>query len=238
MSDWGAQWDNQAMAYLLNLGSISSLKRALSNNCTGFCLMLGLASESTLVDSMSSEVVGINISRKELLKSKGNAELILADAHYLPFTACSFDTIVSKSVLHHFTNLFRAVTELKLVLRQGGTILLYEPGILNPIAFFERKILPTEIHVESERPFIPNSLKKFLVGLDFEIVEEEYFFIFSHIFPVIGKYVFLFRKKCVLSLAYHLDELFCRTFLRNLCWILVFVLRKKEHSSNREFSSS
>jgi len=228
MRGWGAQWNHQAMDYLLNLGSGVSLKRILSKTCTGACLILGVGSEANLVNNLNIDVVGINISREDLLKSRGNAALILADGHHLPFKESSFDTIVSKSVLHHFIDLSGALTELRLVLREGGYFILYEPGILNPIAFFGRRLFPTDIHVDSERPFVPASLRKVIVSFKFKIIKEEYYYLFVHIFPILAKYVVFFRNNNVLKLFYRFDALLCKTFLRNLCWVLVFVLRKDE----------
>jgi SAM-dependent methyltransferase len=224
MRGWGAQWNTDAMEYLLDSGSGVSLGRIFAENCTGTCLILGISSEASLVNPFSSDVVRINISREELEHSRENAMLILADAHHLPFKQSSFDTIVSKSVLHHFTDLNGAMTELKQVLRESGFFVLFEPGLLNHIAFFGRKLFPTDIHVDSEQPFVPTSLKKLLVN--FKIIEDEYHYLFVHLFPILAKYVVLFRKNSLLHLFYYVDAFLCRTLLRNTCWVLIFLLRK------------
>lgn len=92
MRDWGAQWNKQAMDYLFKLGSGVSFERMLARNCTGKCLILGVGSETNLVNRFSNDVVGINISREELLQIGGSkADLILGDAHWLPFKEASFD---------------------------------------------------------------------------------------------------------------------------------------------------
>lgn len=227
MRDWGAQWNKQAMDYLFELGSSVSFERMLARTCTGDCLILGVGSEINLVNRFSNDVVGINISREELLQIEGSkADLILGDAHCLPFKEASFDAVVSKSTLHHFIDLNGAMEELRKVLREGGYVVLYEPGLLNPIAFFGRQLFPTNIHVASERPFVPTSLKKVIVSFKFKIIEEEYYYLFVHIFPILAKRVVFLRKSKLLKFLYRFDALLCRTFLRNLCWVLIFVLRK------------
>lgn len=215
------------MDYLLKLGSGSSLERYLGKICAGNCLVLGAGLEINLVNRYSNAIVGINICREELLQIGGTkAELILADAHWLPFREASFDVIVSKSVLHHFINLRGAMKELKQVLREGGNVVLYEPGLLNPPAFFGRQFFPTDRHVASEQPFIPSSLKKVIFDFEFKIIKEEYYYLFVHVFPIIAKWIAFFKKSEILKLSYRFDTLLCRTFLKNLCWILIFVLKK------------
>jgi SAM-dependent methyltransferase len=228
MSDWGAQWNKQAMDYLLNSGSSFSFERLLVRNCTGRCLVLGAGSETNLVAGVSHYVVGINISKEELLRVSGSkANLILGDAHWLPFKKSSFDAIVCKSALHHFTDLNRAMQELRRVLREDGCAVLHEPGLLNPIAFFGRKLFPTNIHVDSERPFIPTNLKKTLTIFRFNIVKEEYYYIFVQFLPILAKWLAFLRKTTLLKLFNLFDVLLCRTFLRNISWIMIFVITKK-----------
>jgi len=84
--------------------------------------------------------------------------------------------------------------------------------------------------VTFEKPFNPASLKEMLTKV-FRVVNESYFFLFVHIFPVLGKWMGFFRNTRFLRAFYDFDALFCRTPLRNLCWILIFVLRKHENRS-------
>lgn len=226
MRSWGSQWNKQSMDYLLKLGSNSSLERYVGEICTGNCLVLGAGSETNLVARYSDAIVGINICREELLRIGGRrTELIIADAHWLPFREASFDAIVSRSVLHHLS-IYVAMKELRQVLRKGGNVILYEPGLLNPLAFFGRQFFPTDRHVASEQPFIPSSLKKVIFSFEFKIIKEEYYYLFVHFFPIIAKWVAFFKKSDILKLSYRFDALLCRTFLKNLCWILILVLKK------------
>lgn len=89
----------------------------------------------------------------------------------------------------------------------AGKKALYEPGLLNPIAFFGRQLFPTNIHVAPERPFVPTSLKKVIVRFKFKIIEEEYYYLFVHMFPILAKWVVFFRKSKLLKLFYHFNVL-------------------------------
>jgi hypothetical protein len=112
------------------------------------------------------------------------------------------------------------------VLRERGNVIIYEPGLLNVVALFGRKLLPTDIHVTYEKPFIPSDLKKILTKL-FRVVSENYFLLFVHIFPIVGKWIYFLRDIRLLIPLYDFDALLCRTAFKNFCWILVFVLRKR-----------
>lgn len=218
------------MYYLLELGPNNSFNKALSKFHACRCLVLGAGSEVPLVERFSKDIIGVNISRKELLQIKrSKTSLILGDAQQLPLIQLFFDLVVCKSTLHHLTNLNAAVLELSRVLRKGGHVILYEPGLLNPISLLGRKSFPTDIHVTYEKPFIPSGLKR-LTKLHFRFVNESYFFLFVHIFPILGKWMNFFRDTRVLKAFYDFDALLCRTPFRNLCWILVFVLEKDDQS--------
>ncbi|MBS7646792.1 class I SAM-dependent methyltransferase [Candidatus Bathyarchaeota archaeon] len=154
------------------------------------------------------EIVGINISRKELQKiDKRIACIVLGDAQRLPFKGSSFNVIVCKSTLHHLADPSKGILEMQRVLCEGGSVIFYESGALNPIAAIGRKFFPTDIHVRSERPFVPIVLKEMLGKARFNIVNEGYFFLFIHIFPILGKWVSFFRGTRFLKLLHRL--MFC-----------------------------
>ena len=222
----------QIMGYFEALGPISLLKDVLLKNSNRRCLIVGAGGETHLVSKFSDDIVGVNISLEELRRVKQlKTNLILGDAQSLPIKKCSVDFIVCKSTLHHFDNLNVAMSEMNRVLRKGSYIVLYEPGLLNPIAFFGRKFFPTDIHESSERPFNPIGLRKLLIK-HFQVISEKDFFLFAHIIPILGKRLNFLGNHRFLSAIFDLDALFCKTFLRNFCWIMVFVLRKDHGVKN------
>ncbi len=223
---WGEQWDTQLMTYLENLGPIFILKDKLARNRGKRCLIVGAASETNLVSKFTHDIIGINISRKELKKINLKTGLILGDAQNLPIRKSSVDFIVCKSTLHHLNNPDAALLEMNRVLRKEGYIVLYEPGLLNPIAFVGRELFPTNIHESSEKPFNPISLRK-LLSKRFQVIMEKNFFVFVHVVPILAKKLSFLRSKRLLSAFSNLDNLLCKTFLKNLCWIMVFELKNK-----------
>jgi SAM-dependent methyltransferase len=64
----------------------------------------------------------------------------VGDAEGLPFRDSSFDAVVCNGAAHHFLDLPAALSEIRRVLRPGGTLLLYEP-IATPFAEFVRRTL-------------------------------------------------------------------------------------------------
>lgn len=228
MRKWGSQWNEQAMNYLLNLGPASSFSQTLQQKCKGNSLVLGAGSEVSLVEGCPGIVVGINTSKDELQQiPASHCNLILADAQRLPFGDSLFDTIVSKSTLHHL-DLESSMMECQRVLRKKGNVVLFEPGLLNFFALLGRKIFPTEIHVISERPFIPANLKATITSSNFEVIEEKYYFIFAHILPIMSKWLHFLAGAKLQKMFFNLDYLLCGTRLKQLCWIFIFVAQKGE----------
>jgi len=224
--EWGEQWDAQAMDYLMELGPIKFFRNALQKYANGKCLIVGCRSEVELVGEFSNNITGVNISLRELLSLKRSGiDLVLGDAERLPFKGNCFNSIICKSTLHHLTNTKRALQEFKRTLVHGGYIILYEPGLLNPVALFARKFFPTSIHVSSEKPFDPTVLRELLTRF-FTVIEETYFFLLVHIFPILGKYIRLFRRRKILQIINIIDSLLCKLVFKRLSWIITYVLLK------------
>ena len=156
---WGEQWHDQVMSYLLELGPNLHFERLVTKLSTGMCLILGAGSEVIWVHNSGkniNEIVGINISLEELQKIERKiAYLIVGDAQRLPFRDSCFNFIVCKSTLHHLADVNKSLSEMYRVLCQGGSIIFYEPGALNPTAMIACKFSPTNAHIPSEKPFVP-----------------------------------------------------------------------------------
>lgn len=107
-------------------------------------------------------------------------DVILADAHHLPFREKAFDFIVISEVLEHIANSFRILIELKRVLKIKGKLLIQTPNriltlgrlissekcghvheftfteLKNLLGFFGFKILE---RTGSTIPYIPSTVK-------------------------------------------------------------------------------
>lgn len=64
--------------------------------------------------------------------------LIQANTQTLPFKSQSFDAVIGNGILHH-VNLELTLVEIKRVIKRGGEIIFFEPNMLNPQIFLERK---------------------------------------------------------------------------------------------------
>ncbi|MFB3889925.1 MAG: class I SAM-dependent methyltransferase [Candidatus Bathyarchaeia archaeon] len=192
------------------------------------CLVLGAGPETAQISELAHDTLGINICMDELraIKDSGvDAHLIRADAQKLPLKSSYFGFVLCRATLHHLGNLNGALTELNRVLKRGSHVYLHEPGILNFAAFLGRRFFPTDIHDPTEKPFNPIVLRKTLLK-NFKIVKEEDLFIYAHVFPVLGKRLPLLNNRHLLKAMFGLDNALSKTFLGNLCWIFIFVLRK------------
>jgi len=73
-------------------------------------------------------VVGIDVSKKLLLKAKqhaaGNVYVVQADADHLPILDCAFDTAFSFTVLQNMPKPANTLLEIKRVIKKGGKIVV------------------------------------------------------------------------------------------------------------------
>lgn len=197
--NWGGQWDNQSMAYLLDSGPTPLFRNAISKINHNRCVVLGAGSEVSLVSEYCNNIVALNISREQLQSlKKFSVDLILADAQRLPLKESCTDLIVCKSTLHHLTDLNESIQEIKRVTSSNSEVFLYEPNLLNFIAFLGRKLFPTNIHDPTEKPFNPFILRR-VINDNFNVVNETDFFVFAHLFPIIQKKIELTKKSMVLK---------------------------------------
>jgi SAM-dependent methyltransferase len=215
------------MKCLFDSGPDMIFRGFLSSVANDKCLVLGSGSEVELVSEFCDDIVGVNVSLEALRRIKRfDVDLILADAQSLPIKDSCVGTVVCRSTLHHLKDLNQSVLEIKRVTANGSNVFLYEPGLLNFIAFLGRTLFPTNIHESSEKPFIQANLRN-VVAKQFEVVNETDFFVFVHAIPILEKALNSAVHPRLLKWFSTFDALLCRTFLRNLSWIMVFTLRKK-----------
>ena len=131
-------------------------------------------------------VTGVDISEKMLAIGKiktteqGLADTIAlheADAAHLPFAEDTFDAVTVAFGVRNFENLRAGLTEMKRVLRPGGTLLILEfshPGTFpmkQLYGFYSRRIIPAigqlvSGNTEAYR-YLPESVRAFPAGADF-----------------------------------------------------------------------
>ena len=85
-----------------------------------------------LTDNPNQNIVGVDISEKMIeiarqkLQNYPNVEFKLTSATTLPFTAGSFDTVISANSFHYFDNPNVALTEMKRVLKKDGNLIILD----------------------------------------------------------------------------------------------------------------
>lgn len=119
----------------------------------------------------------------DVLRRCRSGERVMGDVMRLPFRDEVFDLIIARGVLHHVPEGIEIVlSEAKRVLRRGGIIFVQDPGGLNPFAATARRLFPTDIHVEGERPLDPEVLLE-AVSSHFQIKEVKYFHVIGYLIP-------------------------------------------------------
>jgi ubiquinone/menaquinone biosynthesis C-methylase UbiE len=105
-------------------------------------------------------VVGVDISRKLLVKAKaeankhGNVFVLQADADHLPFSAASFEAVFAFTVLQNMPNPSETLGELKRVAKPSGNVVVTGLKKAFPLTVFlnvlEGAFLQVESFVDSE----------------------------------------------------------------------------------------
>lgn len=126
----------------------------------------GRGEHTLMLLSAGARVSAIDISEPYIqdLKSKvagsedwgARAHLHVMDAHHLKFADESFDLVVGRGILHHL-DLSLALSEIKRVLRIGGTAVFIEPLADNPLLRVFRALTPGARTID-ERPLSRSDL--------------------------------------------------------------------------------
>lgn len=138
------------------------------------------------LDIQPDKVIGIDISqgmlevgRKKIntLGLEKKIELMLGDSENLPFDDNKFDAVIVAFGVRNFENLEKGLTEIKRVLKQGGTLMILEfskPTVFpfkQIYRFYFTFILPKIGRLVSKDPaaytYLPESVGAFPDGKDF-----------------------------------------------------------------------
>lgn len=117
----------------------ASLIEAIHKVKGGNLLDLGCGNGNLLLQLVKDGFVltGVDFSEAMIEQAKqrldGYAELVVADAGNLPFPADTFDVLVCNASFHHYPDPEAALKEMYRVLRPGGTLLIGECYIPQPL---------------------------------------------------------------------------------------------------------
>jgi len=151
-------------------------KKILDVGCGGGWL-------SKILTESGYSVVGIDISKSLVINAKNinrksNAEYLTGDCTHLPFRKETFDYIVGIAILHHL-NISDTLIECNRILAPGGSLLFMEPNALNPLMALGRKLFPSYIHTEDEKPLYFHDLSDLFIQNEFSMEPPNYVFPYS-----------------------------------------------------------
>lgn len=198
----------------------------------------GLGVNAMIMRELGAEVYVTDISSSRLKEfknisfnsgggdAKGEIKIFQASAEEMPFMDSSFDIIYTKSVLIH-TDLKRAASEIRRVLKSGGIAVFVEPMDLNPFVNLYRMFLAPKEWKTITKYFTP--MRFFKLGQFFDKYGGKDFFIlsfFAFYWQFKTRNLGLFKKS--LRLLYWFDESLTRIFpsIKRLSWFRVFYGRK------------
>jgi ubiquinone/menaquinone biosynthesis C-methylase UbiE len=115
-------------------------------------LEAGCGSSSNLTFGGQVQLVGIDISEKQLERNTVLHERIAGDIQYYEFPAESFDGIVCWDVLEHLPHPELALREFSRAVKHGGFVILKMPNVLS-LKGLVTKFLPHILHVLAYRYF-------------------------------------------------------------------------------------
>jgi len=119
-----------------------------------------------LAQRLNGTMIGIDVSRYDLLRAKINArlgaryekpaargtvELICCDITHLPFKKDSIDFVVCVSVLEHLNDLEGAIKEIKNLMRKSGSLIAGYPIETNFFKLLIRLFLPSGLAIRDPR---------------------------------------------------------------------------------------
>ena len=187
----------------------------------------GTGSTSINLAQKGFQVTGVDISNERISAAKSNAKdmnleikFIVGDVEEMAIANESFDLISCSAILHHLPNLERDLDKFSKLMKEEGSIIATEPGLLNPFAFIRRRFFPTSVHTPDEHPFIPFRLVR-IFKKPFRRVEYKYFYILSLAAPILekifGKQVGYISLKCFKAVDSVLTKI---PIIQELSWII------------------
>lgn len=189
---------------------------------------------SRILSPKGYNVIGLDSSKK-LINNATRADpiskFLVGNALRLPFKEDTFQLIIGVAVLHHL-KITDALDECNRVLKRGGFILFMEPNSLNPLMALGRRVLPSTIHTEDERPIYFHKLKKELIELGFELQTVQYLFPYSfcisYLLGIVGSNKSVSLAKMIEPFVAKSENLFEKMPIINRMGSTIVVIAKKK----------
>lgn len=103
-----------------------------------------------------------------------NVHLAVADVHALPFPSAAFHRITCRRAAHHFSDIARALTEMRRVLRPGGRVIIDDRSVPED-DFVDRCMNALDVcHDESHvRQYRASEWRRLLAAAGFDVITLE-----------------------------------------------------------------
>lgn len=206
-------------------------KKVLDLGCGKGYMTISFLESGAFVSAIDISPKSIELVKKNAFEIGKNDNLVamVMDAHNLEFEDESFDIVIADGILHHLTDIPKALNEIKRVLKSDGYAIITEPLGMNWFLRFYRFVTP-KLRSKDEHPFKMKELKLFK-----EIFPESRFYFFElttllakpFIVLKMKKFANLFQKfllKCDNVLI--MKEKKKITFLQKMSWMFIVKAKK------------
>lgn len=137
----------------------------------------GLLTKEFVLRSRAFSVTGIDISRvaigmaKKNCKEFSNASFMAGNVDHLPFPSDSFDIVVCKDTLHHFSDPKKAMREMLRVVKKGGMVYVQDlrrdvPWYLLKRVVSRNNVMEKLIYYSTRAAYTKEEIGKMLKSLD------------------------------------------------------------------------
>lgn len=145
---------------------------------TALDLATGAGHTAFALAPLVKQVIAMDVTPEMLQEARGlqavnglsNVEFVLADVNDLPFDDGNFDIVTCRRAAHHFTDIARALSETRRVLKSGGRLVIDDRSVPDDSfvdeAMNELDSLHDESHVHEYRP---SEWIRMLVDAGFEV---------------------------------------------------------------------
>lgn len=209
---------------MLDSLDLKNPKKILDYGC-GTCLFY-----SGLKERFNGEYTGIDLSEEMLNVAReryGNVNLICGDCEDMPIKDESFDLVIGRGILHHLPNPMKGVSEIKRVLKKGGSVVICDTT-QNPILALLRKISKKTGHFsKTHKAFRKKELESFFRKADLKItcVVPWGFIAYPFAFPDIIE--FKFMPLWLFRILVKIDLIIAKIpLINNLSWQEIVVAGK------------
>ena len=197
------------------------VNNALELGCGLGSQAIVLAKNDVSVSAIDLSTYAINCAAASSQKANTNIKYCVMDAECLGYDDDTFDLIFGRGILHHL-DIRAAITEIRRVLKFGGSVIFIEPLIHNPLVNCIRSLTP-QLRTKDERPLCIKDLQ--WIACCFSKTRFQFFYLFSLLtFPLF----MLPFSNIILHVFEELDRIIMMAIpaLQKYSWQVLIVLEK------------